>query len=339
MSAPTDEQMEDGLRELFGRQADGIDVTERAFDDAPMAAVAELTAERSRRRRIGGGMAAIATVAAVVMLVVSLGGRDARVSTKPPVQGQPTVTSPVWWKTALVTMTADDLAITVDGKTFTARDANVELNSDPGDPAYWTLEADWTEHDVEMRVNMYFESDGRDWWASEIRTYNGKAEGDWITYTGTYFKTPLGTPFAGGLDLREAASNSSLHLGGLRIAVQPKHFDCSRATGPYTIAVDYGQTFDTAVGMTLEDGHAQVLDSKTCATPADPTRFSLTWTIADPQIVAVLPADCAQLVDAPACERHEFFQVKGVGVGSTTVHVAVTDTHTGDVVGQQDFPM
>ena len=46
---------------------------------------------------------------------------------------------------------------------------------------------------VEMRLNIYFASDGHDWWANEIRTYNGKSPGDWIEYTGTFFRTPLGT--------------------------------------------------------------------------------------------------------------------------------------------------
>ncbi len=100
------------------------------------------------------------------------------------------------WLTSTVWLTADEVSIVAQGVTFTPAAQAVEVSSDPGDKTYTTLELTWFEHDVEMRLTMYFHADDQNWWAFEIRTYDGQADGDWITYADAlYFVTPLGQAF------------------------------------------------------------------------------------------------------------------------------------------------
>jgi hypothetical protein len=106
----------------------------------------------------------------------------------------------VAWKTNVVSLKAKNLVITADDRRF-APPAVVDLHSDAGDARYWTLEATWFEAGIEMRMNVYFAADDTDWWATEIRTYNGRDPADWIEYGGTFFKSPLGKPYTGDLDI------------------------------------------------------------------------------------------------------------------------------------------
>jgi hypothetical protein len=124
--------------------------------------------------------------------------------------------------TPQVSLMADEFSIDVGGKTFTSAGVEVTVHSDPGDANYQTLELTWFEHDIEMRLNAYFKSDGNDWWSDEIRTYNGKGNGDgadWVTFTGDFFRSPLGSPFAGVLDqtATEGGTISHLRFGGLEL--------------------------------------------------------------------------------------------------------------------------
>ena len=345
MSPTTHDNIQTGVSELFDRQAQAFTVAAREWDGAPAATVVELREHRARRMRTGGLAAiSVAAIAAAVLAIVGVGGNTTHVRTNAPVQHQPGGTAPqgapVHFHTAKVDLTATDFAIHTNGKVFTTKDAKVDLHSDPGDPTYWTLELGWNEQGIQMLMNFYFASDGHNWWVSEIRTYNGKPEGDWIEYMGNRFTTALGAAFTGDVDLTPSdhTAGTSVHMSGLRITTNPQRFDCSSATGAYTLALDYAGTFNAAPGTTLMDGHATVLDTKTCATPADPTRYSVSWTTTDASVLTIARADCAQLVDPPACERGDFFAVKGGHAGHTTVHGTIHDSKTGTVVGTRDFP-
>ncbi len=71
-------------------------------------------------------------------------------------------------------------------------------HSDPGDATYTTLELTWPDGNnnaTEMRLFMYFKSDGDNWWVNEMRTYDGTIPGDWIYYRNNYFSTPRGSMF------------------------------------------------------------------------------------------------------------------------------------------------
>jgi hypothetical protein len=94
------------------------------------------------------------------------------------------------------------------------------VSSDPGDPNYQTLELTWTEHGVEMRWYVYVRSDGLEWWSDEMRTYDGSAAGEWVTFTGDFFRSPLGEAYTGELDVTAAdhGVTSRLRVGGLTLA-------------------------------------------------------------------------------------------------------------------------
>lgn len=136
---------------------------------------------------------------------------------------QPTCSNPakIAWKTSTVSLEATAVTIVADGQTFLPPASGVEVVSDPGDSQYTTLEVKWTDG-VEMRLYIYFRSDGKDYWADEVRSYNGKPTpgADWIIYKGTMFKAPLGQSYTAPIvDLTNAdpAGNHAVHLQNLKL--------------------------------------------------------------------------------------------------------------------------
>jgi hypothetical protein len=127
----------------------------------------------------------------------------------------------VQWATTRVSLAADDFYfhIPITDKTFYAKTADLVVRSDPGDATSCTLELRWVEHGVQMKLNIYFESDGNAWWSREIRHYTGEAGAGWLYYRkgAPYFKAPLGTPFQGDVDLTDDNDLAKLHLGKLKL--------------------------------------------------------------------------------------------------------------------------
>jgi hypothetical protein len=348
MSAKSYDELETRLTELFDRQARAFPESTREWSDNPVSSVNALDEQRKRRRArtTFGAVGALAAAVAVVVGVMNYNQSGGRVSVKPPVRGQP-FGRPVFWQSEndLVQFKADDFLIEANGKTFTAQNRPVAVDSDPGSADYWTLEVTWQEHGVEMRIFIYFASDGRDWWATEIRTYDGKTDADWIEpYLGTYFKSPLGRPFVGDLDLVDKATGSSLHVHGLRLETHPKKFDCTVGSGTYAIVLGR-PAFELSPGTRAEGETALLLDRAACATVPQPDRYTLTWSSTDPSVATVAPADCTAMGPAPgpaladACRRGEVPLYTGVKAGQTTFHVVAKDRTTGAVVAQRDFPV
>ncbi|MDP9336696.1 MAG: hypothetical protein M3Q30_25760 [Actinomycetota bacterium] len=348
MSAKSYDELETRLTELFDRQARAFPESKREWSDNPVSSVKALDEQRKRRRArtTFGAVGALAAAVAVVVGVMNFNQSGGRVSVKPQVQGQP-FGRPVLWQSEndLVRFKADDFIIEANGKTFTAQNTPVAVDSDPGSADYWTLEVTWQEHGVEMRMFIYFASDGRDWWATEIRTYDGQTKGDWIEYHGAYFKSPLGRPFVGDLDLVDKATGSTLHVHGLRLETHPKKFDCTVGSGTYAIVLEYrGSAIELSPGTSAIET-ALLLDRAACATVPQPDRYTLTWSSTDPSVATVAPADCTGMGPAPgpaladACRRGEVPSYTGVKAGQTTFHAVAKDRNTGAVVGQRDFPV
>lgn len=168
-------------------------------------------------------------IGSVIFVIAALTGCGDGVSTEPvkPDAAIPSDKHPVAWSPRTgITLLADDFYIVAGGVKYVGAD-NVNVISDPGDPAgpaYTTLEATWMEHGAEMRLNIYFKSNGTSWLSEEIRTYNGKTTGaDWIYYKGAYFATPVNQTFTGNLDLTADALNTvpgSIHFENLRLGVK-----------------------------------------------------------------------------------------------------------------------
>lgn len=131
--------------------------------------------------------------------------------------GEVPTNNPISWMTPYVSLTADNFYIRIGKINYTSTKNKLTLHSDPGNPNYKTLEAIWYEFNpeindtVEMRMFIYFKSDGLYWWSDEIRTYNGNKQGDWIYYRPIssdkpFFKTLNGRPFIAKGDTRIAST-------------------------------------------------------------------------------------------------------------------------------------
>ena len=127
------------------------------------------------------------------------------------------------WDSGLVRLTAAAMRIGEGDRTFTGAAPDVTVHSSPGSPTvnlddtsnvtHPTLEVSWTEQGVEQKLNLYFAFDETDWWVSELRTYDGYCDSDWIYYFGPLFKAPLGQAYEGDVRLTGG-------LGRLRDYVQ-----------------------------------------------------------------------------------------------------------------------
>ena len=115
---------------------------------------------------------------------------------------------------------ADGLAITVPGGVFTLDPAVAQVHSDSGSWEYRTLEFTWQQRGVEMRLNLYFAGDGREWWLSDARTYDGRARGEWIAYEPDA-RRPIGTAFDGPLDLVGTGPTGAGRLQIARLVLLP----------------------------------------------------------------------------------------------------------------------
>lgn len=146
----------------------------------------------------------------------------------------PSLGNKISWRTETVTLEADDFYIVANGKKYLGKiDPNTPpmvVRSDPGNANYTTLETWWMEGGVEMRLFLYFRADTANWWAYEIRTYDGVkysppiSYSDWIYYYGPYFKSPLGTSLLvnGETNLTSAPSNKyegKIYFKNLRLSV------------------------------------------------------------------------------------------------------------------------
>lgn len=174
---------------------------------------------RQRAMRIGGAAGAVAALSLAVLLLAVL-----RVGPFAGVGAGSVPGNPVAWSTPYAALTADDFAIDAGGRRFTAANAQVAIHSDPGDATYRTLELSWTEQGVEMRLFLYFAADAREWWVTEIRTYDGLPNtrgSNWIYYDGPFFRTPLGQTYRGDVDLKSTRSDNGarghLTISGLRL--------------------------------------------------------------------------------------------------------------------------
>jgi hypothetical protein len=200
------DDLETQLRRLFAAQERSVRPSDRQWGDY----VATAPAPPSR----GRGTRVFVVLAAAVVLIV---GVVAVVQRRSPTAAGTSTNVPVDWSTQYVAFTARELSIVVDGVTFVGADPAIERHSDPGGPNYQTLEVQWHEHGVEMRLYLYFASDGTDWWMTEMRTYDGRANADWVTFAGERMRTPLGQPYTDDLDLTatDHGVTSQVQISGL----------------------------------------------------------------------------------------------------------------------------
>jgi hypothetical protein len=150
----------------------------------------------------------------------------------------PSVPARFAWDSGVVSLSMADGAIIANGQQFLVEPGVIDVHSDAGDATYQTLELTWHERGVEMRLNIYFAADATSWWASEIRTYDGAANGDWIYYKGPFFRTPRGQPYIGDISLASPGGTGGIKFGGVQLeAFRPGRVrngpqGCRRVVGP-----------------------------------------------------------------------------------------------------------
>lgn len=180
--------------------------------------------------------AIVAAIAAVAIVVLVGLGVVSGTSRQPPAVG---AAAGVRWQTEVVSLEAADFVIEADGQRFVGTPGAMSIHSDPGSLTYWTLEVEWRERAREMRLYIYFAADDRDWWASEIRTYDGRQPGDWIEYRGVFFRRPLGQAFAGDIDLASSTPfPGRLVFRELRLTVRPQPSFVAPAGGGINLTTD-----------------------------------------------------------------------------------------------------
>jgi hypothetical protein len=130
------------------------------------------------------------------------------------------------WETEVVRLGADSVTIDANGKSLHAETPNMKIHSDPGSLTSWSLEVTWLEENLEQRLNVYFNADRTSWWIEGVQVYdNVRPTPDWASFPrGPHFRTPLGQPFTGDIDLagRGRAGPVRLRIDGAVLAVAPQ---------------------------------------------------------------------------------------------------------------------
>lgn len=218
---------------------DAATLRELDFGTVPVAVRANvaIAAERGRDRGSAGRL--VALVATAVIVLLALGGGAMWVGGG----GRGTTTlgggNRVLWQTNVVQFDAADFWIEANGQRFTGTNMSPDVRSDPGDPTYRTLEVAWKENATEMRMTLSFDGDQATGasWVKEIRIYDGKPNGDWLTATGKWAAVPLGATWSGDLDVTfpngtgVGGGPARLHAAGLLLRSNP--FDgVTKPVGP-----------------------------------------------------------------------------------------------------------
>jgi hypothetical protein len=293
------------------QQASGSD------DDVPLLEIYPTVFNPHRRpRRLAAVIAAGVVVAGVGLLAITR-------HTSTPRTSRPSGNSdaPFRFATPTVAMAAASIEVIANSQSFVPT-TDVQVAGDPGTPEYTTLELTWHERGIEQRIYLYFTSDGTNWWANEIQTYNGRPDGDWIepAAQGQYFKSPLGVAFHGDLNL------ANLRIRDMTLEAFGRPHACDTpigAIGAIAMIADY-PTIDSAPGGF--GATFQLLDTQTCkALPVAPYTFE--YRSDDPTIVAIPPQE--PIPDYPPRKTRLGLQLVAPGV--TTIHAAAKDA-TGNVV-------
>ena len=218
----------------------------RASDPGP-----GVSSPRSGPRR-GTVLASVAAaISFVIVSVAVLGLVNPRAGSHPAVgntgSGQHVAAGPpIDWDSGEVLLIADSLRIVTASHTFTGAGISrrapansfacvttgdcIDIHSGRSSKSA-TLELQWMEAGVEMKVNLYFALGAAKWWVTEIRTYDGRKSGDWLEWQGHWFETPVGGTWSGDLDLTNGKGNyhrsdgltptGDLHISGMRLTVDP----------------------------------------------------------------------------------------------------------------------
>ena len=317
--------LEERLADLFERQAAALPAAAAPQEPPlpPFPTPSRVPARRRSRRRRAMAVAAVAAVSAVLVALVGLSSRGSDDAERRTTDRADAVDSrPVRAETNRVSFHADSVVIDAGETTFRTAEP-IAVSGDPGTPEYTTLELEWFENGEEMRLYVFFTSDGREWWANEIQTYDGRPSErvDWITYTGPFFRTPLGQPFVGDLDITSSQGEVSgrLQLSGLRLEAFRPPAGCDASGAQFVVETDARRVEMVASPDSAFAFSVTVYDAPSCS-PLPDDRFTYQWTADDPTLLNVT-SDGARV------------ELNASRPGQTALRLRVTDTTSGAAVG------
>lgn len=171
-------------------------------------------------RRAGlafAGLTSFAVVGVILALAVVSRTGSAPGLGGAPSDASPSATPAFLWDSGIVRLTADDARITAGGREYLVDPGHITVHSAAGDETHQTLELEWREHDREMRLYLYFEADGDQWWLERVQTRDGREPAEWLTYPGPLLRAPLGQPFTGGIERTSPDGQDGFRLEGMRL--------------------------------------------------------------------------------------------------------------------------
>ncbi|HEY7628552.1 MAG TPA: hypothetical protein VH761_15885 [Ilumatobacteraceae bacterium] len=314
--------MESRVRDVLASQAAALQPPDVRPDDAVViVGPASSLHRRPPRRRVVLAAAAVGLLAAAGIAIAVRSGDDT-IEPGSPVDGG------VHFATPTVSLDAASVSVEANGRTFVPP-ADTTVGGDPGTwNEYTQLELEWSDDGIPMRINMYFASDGTDWWATELRTYDGNVDGEWIEMPGEFFRSALGTTWHGDLDVQ------SLHIRGLALQAFVRPAACGSTTQPVALVSN-----QNAINSIAGGGYGALVtlfDTAAC-TPVAIDRFNVAITSDDGNVATVQPLQLPEDFEMPTGAIRVDLQTPNPG--TTTVHVTITDQATRALVDSVDIPV
>jgi hypothetical protein len=304
---------EDRIRNVLENQAAAMRVPESTSSDE-YARVIESPAPHRRPRLL--------VVTAAAGLLLAAGFVVAQRRTDDTATEAPAAATGFHFETPSVLLDAAAVEVTVANKTFVPP-TDVLVEGDPEFDNNTTLELTWHDQGVEQRILIYFTSDETNWWANEIRTYDGNSNAEWISEQGEYFKSPLGRAFVGDFYL------PNLQIRDMRLEAFRRPSSCDTPTSPLALIADFPKIDSIAggYGATLK-----LVDTATCQ-PVAVSDYTFDYQSDDPT-VATLSSTQLDIPDYPPTLTRVDLDL--VAPGQTVIHVVATD-QAGAVVGTADM--
>ncbi len=239
--------------------------------------------------------------------------------------------NPVIWKTAYNEFSSSDFYIQIADERFLGSD-NARVSSDPG-MERTTLELEWVENGVQMRLYFYFKKVENGMWRMyDLRTYN--AEGtDWIGYP-SYDE--LGNPVESLVGQRNYAYERTFLSKDGKARIYCKECSITAFISNVPPPSVYGYILDFRIGIPQNEtititndpntgyGVNAVLLDSSGEVVKDQSDFSYHWSAENESILAIMAqsvpypdGNCAYGVLAP-CPNFNV-QIRGVNPGISRV--------------------
>lgn len=257
--------------------------------------------------------------------------------------------NPVIWKTAYNEFSSSDFYIQIGDKRFLGSD-RARVHSDPGlDKS--TLELDWEENGIGMRMNLYFEKvESGMWHMYELRTYNDTGS-DWINYktsdtNGNPVRSLVGhRDFNAYRTFKSDDGTASIYCKDCSITAFMGNSISPSASGyaiDFRIGIPQNETITITNDPSAGYGVNAILMDSSGSVVTDQTDFFYTWKPENSSILSILPrslpypdGNCAYGVLAPCPEFN--LEIKGISPGISKVLLDVTRRSDAKIVASNDF--